>query len=640
MGWFWRVEFDAAAVVVLLTVFVWYFIEKRIPVISHKVFLVLWVHVFLATSFEIMCYQLKSQGYALSSDTFMWFFSMQAFFVYMVLITFVWYTLTLANVDKNEHKILKLVIHVITGVVALIHILNPITKWAYYFEGKKYSFAWASAILVSCSVILLCQILYIIKTHLNELTYAKSRLLLFDLLICFLAIPIEIKLNFSLLCFAMTMVILSLYQYLQNPAKMLDSTTKVFNRSFFNTFVVNKFLSKKRFGIIVLAMDDFKFINKTYGVSNGDQMLVQVAAYLKTYVSEGFRVFRLGSDQFCLVGKKEESQLVETAERIKDRFRHPWYGDNSAGIMMSASMCYIECPKNAETLGELVEIMDYSMAIAKKTKKGGVSKADELMLERLKEDKAIEKAVKLAIDRDELMVYYQPIFSVSHDAYNSAEALVRLKDDELGWISPEKFIPIAEKNGMIVQMGEVILEKVCRFIRDFKIADTTIEYIEVNISPIQLAQKNFVERVKAILEKYDVKPNQINMEITEMATLSGSDVVDENIGELVDYGIKFSLDDYGSGNANIDYINKMPFSIIKLDKYIVWDSFKNQKAGITLEYTIGMLNALKLYIVAEGVETEEMKSQLEKIGCHYLQGWYYSKAVDQDEFMTLLEKSA
>lgn len=306
---------------------------------------------------------------------------------------------------------------------------------------------------------------------------------------------------------------------------------------------------------------------------------------------------------------------------------------------MSASITCIECPKDAEAYGELVEVIDYSMAVAKKNKKGGVSMATDVELDKIRNDKAVEKAVRLAMDRDELMVYYQPIYSVTHGAYNSAEALVRLHDDELGWISPEVFIPIAEKNGMIVEMGEMILEKVCKFIRDNNLKDTGIEYIEVNISSIQLIQVDFADRVKDILEKYDVKPEQINIEITETATIASMSVVKENINKLVEYGIAFSLDDYGSGYANIDYINRMPFKIIKLDKYIIWDAFKNDKAGITLEYTIGMLNALELLIVAEGVETVEMRDRLTNIGCHYMQGWYYSKAVSDREFIKLIQQN-
>jgi EAL domain-containing protein (putative c-di-GMP-specific phosphodiesterase class I) len=276
------------------------------------------------------------------------------------------------------------------------------------------------------------------------------------------------------------------------------------------------------------------------------------------------------------------------------------------------------------------------MTVAKKTQKGCVSNASDIDLDKIKQDKAMEKAIKLAIDRDELMVYYQPIFSVKKNVYNSAEALVRIHDEELGWISPEEFIPIAEKNGLIIEMGERILTKVCRFIRDFHLSETTVEYIEVNISPVQLNQLGFADRVKHILEEYDVNPEQINIEITETATINAGAMVNDNISSLLDYGISFSLDDYGSGNANISYINHMPFKIIKIDKFIIWDSFKNEKAGITLEYTIGMLNALNLYIVAEGIETEEMQQCLEKFGCHYMQGWYYSKAIPEQEFAALV----
>lgn len=128
------------------------------------------------------------------------------------------------------------------------------------------------------------------------------------------------------------------------------------------------------------------------------------------------------------------------------------------------------------------------------------------------------------------------------------------------------------------------------------------------------------------------------MEITETATLNSESIVFKNINALTEYGIAFSLDDFGSGNANISYINTMPFKIIKIDKNLIWDAFKNDTAGITLEYTINMLNALKLNIVAEGVETEEMTNRLTDYGCHYMQGWFYSKAIPANDFMDVISK--
>lgn len=152
-------------------------------------------------------------------------------------------------------------------------------------------------------------------------------------------------------------------------------------------------------------------------------------------------------------------------------------------------------------------------------------------------------------------------------------------------------------------------------------------------------QYDFADMMIGIMEEYSVKPSQINLEITETSSMSIAVAIEKNVSKLVDYGISLSLDDYGSGNANIDYINQLPFKLIKLDKGIIWDSFKSSKAGTTLEYTIGMLKALDLGIVAEGVETKEMMEQLAAFGCHYMQGWYYSKAVPDREFMKVIEGS-
>ena len=198
------------------------------------------------------------------------------------------------------------------------------------------------------------------------------------------------------------------------------------------------------------------------------------------------------------------------------------------------------------------------------------------------------------------------------------------------------FIPIAERCGVINELGDLIFENVCRFIKENNLANTSIEYIDINVSPLQLMQKDYSKNLLRVMKKYDVQPSQINIEITETAAMTTFPVVNDNLYDLVENGIAVSLDDYGSGYANIGYINKMPFKFIKIDKDIVWEAFKNEKASITLEYTICMLAALKMNIIAEGVETEEMRELLTTFGCQYLQGWYFSKAVPGEEFMKML----
>lgn len=632
----WDLAYDYAAIYLLLIIIIWYFHEKRIPLASHRTFLVALAAVFVSTGLEIVSTKLAQMS-GMEGNVGFWVTStLQHLALNAIPLLFAYYVLQIVHINAKQmlHAKWMLALCGVVDVAALV--TNPYTHWVYEAEGWQYTYDYGVLALITVAIAAIVASSVVALHRVNHTLFAKAMVVLFHMLLVVLAVFLQLKTHVLLLNFVTATVCLTIYYYLQNPNAVIDTVTKQFNRRFFGEYLHTFFINEKPFGIVVVAMDDFKFINKTYGVENGDNLLRQIGAFMET-LPFAKTVFRLGADQFCIVLYKDLDQIDAVAQTVHERFRHPWYSENQAGIMMSASICCVNCPTDASAYGQLIEVMDYSMSMAKRLQKGRITYAKDYDLGKIKQDKAFEKAVKQALDRDELMVYYQPIFSVEKGVYNSAEALVRLHDEELGWISPEDFIPIAERNGMIIEMGEVILDKVCRFIHDFKLAQTTVEYIEVNISPVQLMQQHFSDRVKQIMEKYDMRPNQINIEITETATISMADTVNANIMDLVQYGIKFSLDDYGSGYANIDYINHMPFSIIKLDKYIIWDAFKSTKAGITLKHTIGMLNELELHIVAEGVETAEMRDHLADIGCHFMQGWYYSKAVSDQDFIRLIE---
>lgn len=632
----WDLAYDYAAIYLLLIIIMWYFHEKRIPLASHRTFLVALSAVFASTGLEIVSTKLAQTTGTAGSTVFWVTSTLQHLALNAIPLLFAYYVLQIVHINAKQMLQAKWMLSVCGVVDVAVLVTNPYTNWVYEVDEEWYIYNYGVIVLITVAILVIVASSVVAICRVNHTLFAKTMVVMFHMLLVVIAVIMQLKTHVLFLNFVTATVCLTLYYYLQNPNGVIDTVTKQFNRRFLGEYLHTFFVNEKPFGIVVVAMDDFKFINKTYGVENGDNLLRQIGAFMDK-LPFAKTVFRLGADQFCIVLYKELDQIDNVAQTIHERFRHPWYSENQIGIMMSASICCVNCPADASAYGQLIEVMDYSMSMAKRLKKGMITYAKDYDLGKIKQDKAFEKAVKQALDRDELMVYYQPIFSVQKGVYNSAEALVRLHDAQLGWISPEDFIPIAERNGMIIEMGEVILDKVCRFIHDFKLAQTTVEYIEVNISPVQLMQQHFSDRVKQIMEKYDVRPEQINIEITETATISMADTVNANIMDLVQYGIKFSLDDYGSGYANIDYINHMPFSIIKLDKYIIWDAFKSTKAGITLKHTIGMLNELELHIVAEGVETAEMRDHLADIGCHYMQGWYYSKAVSDTEFIHLIE---
>ena len=218
----------------------------------------------------------------------------------------------------------------------------------------------------------------------------------------------------------------------------------------------------------------------------------------------------------------------------------------------------------------------------------------------------------------------------------SAEALIRLTDEKLGFVSPEEFIPIAERSGRILKIGEIVFESVCRFLSEGVITQYGIKYIEVNLSVVECMQSSLSEKLFHTMNQYHLDPSQINLEITETATAERIGMLVKNMTELHKNGITFSLDDYGTGYSNISYMMSLPFHIIKIDKSLLWSSMKNEKAMIALESIISMIRGMNMKILVEGVENEEMVELLKKLECHYLQGFYYSKPVPENEFIAFM----
>lgn len=604
---------------------------------SNKVYQLFIVDALLATVFEITATHLARNMEVVGYPLFYFVLSLQTLFINFIPILFAYYVLLLANLNIRM-GLWNIAFRIATAIDVAIIALNPFFHWAFTFKDEHYMIAPVGAIMYVIDVLMLTLAVVILIRFRKNFQFIKPMPLTFLFFCGVLSCIGQIVMYFPTLDLWIMAVALTLYHYQHNSNMVTDSVTGVFNRRFMGEYISNLFYDQKPFGVILMAMDDFKFINKTYGVETGDFLLCQAADFLETLEKKA-TVFRFNADQFCVVLNLQDDALTLAANKIYDRFHKPWKSEKDTDIMLSASICYLECPKDAPSYSALVEVLDYAMGETKRFRKGQVSKVSEIDIERARDEKAIEKAIQTALTNDTLMVFYQPIYSSEKGGYHSAEALVRLKDETLGWISPEIFIPIAEKNGFIIEMGERILTKVCRFIHDNQLEKTSIEFIEVNLSPIQLLQVQFAKRAKQIIEEYGIRPEQLNFEITETSAINSIPSVLDNINALLDYGICFSLDDYGSGYANINYINSMPFSIVKIDKDILWESFKNTKAAVTLEYTIAMLNALNLSIVAEGVETEEMQEKLTTFGCHYLQGWHFSKALPAEDFLKLIRKA-
>ena len=250
----------------------------------------------------------------------------------------------------------------------------------------------------------------------------------------------------------------------------------------------------------------------------------------------------------------------------------------------------------------------------------------------------IDHIISTGIKNNSFEMYYQPIYSVEKKQFVSAEALIRLRDEKLGFVSPSIFIPAAEKNGAIHQIGDFVLEDVISFIAKSDLEKYGLEYIELNLSVAQCIESNLSEKVMALLEKYTVSPDKINLEITETSENLNFEIIEENINMLASRGIKFSLDDFGTGYSNILRITKLPLNIIKLDKSFV-DDLEKPGMKTVISETVSMLKKMKKKILIEGVETYEDLDYFRNVGCDYIQGYYFSKPLTKDDFFEFLRNS-
>ena len=412
-----------------------------------------------------------------------------------------------------------------------------------------------------------------------------------------------------------------------------DNVTGALNRTAFTVHIkesLHKRISEK---VFVLGLDNFKLINEIYGMQFGDKVMQLLVSVLQQEYGQT-KVFRIGGDKFAVVCD-ESIENVTVLDRLHRILSRKWI-IRGVELELSACICLIHSGRHGEE--DVIRAMDYAMERAKSIGKGEFLEVDEKIAEDMARRAAIEQEIMAVIETGRFEVYYQPIFDVHTRRIHSMEALARLKVPGYGYVSPEEFILIAEQNGTILRIGLLVLEEVCRFINEYNLKSKGIEFVEVNLSVVQCMQDAIHDEIKQVLKKYQIPPAMINLEITESAAAYSEEKLVRNMARLSLTDITFSLDDYGSGYSNVNYLVDLPFSIVKIDKYLVWAAVKKVSSRRVLENTIAMFKDINLKVVTEGIENPEMMEMVTAMGADYLQGYYFSKPVPKEKLVKCLEE--
>ncbi len=424
-----------------------------------------------------------------------------------------------------------------------------------------------------------------------------------------------------------------MYFMSENSIIYVDSLTGALSREALTYHLDQS--AKKRISekIFIIALDNFKLVNEIYGMEGGNELMVSLVNALTKEYSKAL-VFRFGGDTFAVV-MEETQETKKELDRIQRILGKTWHLQD-AEIELSACICLIHSVFHNKE--DLIRAIDYAIAQAKSIGKGQFFEMDGKSSGNLQRRTAIEQTMMRSIESGYFEVYYQPIYDIKQKRIHSMEALARLNVPVYGFISPEEFIRIAEQNGTIVQIGMLVLEDVCRFIKEYDLQEKGIEFVEVNLSVVQCMKETIYRDIREMLKRYDIPPTMINLEITESAAAYSEQLLIRNMARLSLMDVTFSLDDYGSGYSNIQYLVDLPFSIVKIDKYIIWAAMKKVSSRKVIENTIAMFKDINLKIVAEGIENLEMIQMLTDMGADYLQGYFFSKPVPKEEFIKCLEE--
>ena len=630
-------QLNIASIVLTILLFVIFLLRKSYPTISRKLFKFLIAFNALSAGCEILVVFLGTGALVLPS---FW----QQFFVilyYLIHITlhyiFLYYVTSSAR-GILANKAEKITFSVGYGILILLLLTNPVHHWVFTFNASnEYQYSFGLIIIIAtCAASLLYALIITLKNK-NSLKKLQLGLDVFFLIVWFVAILVEVLVpHVYVENFTITITVLLCTIVTDNPDKYFYASTGVYNEETFNMVYGEKLRKKSAFKLLCFNYKDFNLYIQKVGLKRANVAVFETLKHLrKDYGQQN--VFTLRRNIYVVDITKVSWDVEKECHRI---FENCYKGglQHNPDLKLEAQFTIIQCPNDCETLIDLHSAISMMLFDPENIKDQLLTRFDSKLLSaRHRREKIIMK-IHDAIEHDGFEMYYQPLYNWKKDRYLGLEALIRFKDNGDESFSPGEFIPIAEEEGLIFQIDEIVFEKVCRFIRNNELAKYGVEFIDINLSLLKLLDPATVDRYKELTARYEVDPKFINLEITETAEGDGKylNIVRNNIAKFRDAGFSFSLDDYGSGYSTVVYMAEMDVKIVKIDASILWNAMKNRKYYTVLENCVRLIYCFDKECVCEGVENEEQAMTLKKLGVDFFQGYLYSKPVKEEEILKLL----
>ena len=540
----------------------------------------------------------------------------------------------------HDNKLISVKKMLLAGIATIllvsIVLTNPFTEKLFYFdisagyvEGPWYRLMYYSALFH------LAVILILVISWKKEFGPQKIKVILDILILCGCGVVIQL-LYYPLLMtgFGMSLGILALFLTINNPNANRDSLTGVYNHLYLTRRSDELIAAGKSFHIITIYLYQLKHINKVAGVEGGDYILQLTAKKLEELC--GSRVFRITGKRFLVLTMSlQECEYYIT--QIKKRFETDMQLD--ADSSKPATPVILSGIVHGQKLGASGLMLEYAEYLESLSMQNGmieVIQDDQQTMDGFLYNKKVEQYLHTAIAQDLFEVYYQPVYSTEKNDFVTLEALSRLHHPELGWIAPDVFIQIAEKNHMIEQITDLQFKRICMFINEHRGLMKKLFNIKVNLSSLDLMRSDCSSHFIRMMDDMDIHHDWIQFEITETVATEYNAGLGMVIDGFMAAGVRLCLDDFGSGYANLNTVMRLPFSAIKIDRTLLFDICNDKKRAMFYQSIIETFHRMGYSIVSEGVETEEEMSLLSSWGADMIQGYYFSRPLPVEKLLKLL----
>jgi EAL domain-containing protein (putative c-di-GMP-specific phosphodiesterase class I) len=540
------------------------------------------------------------------------------FFLYVVDLIGRWY-------DIKKYKTILMLIPVIIFYVILF--INPFTDFAFTFVDGEYKrgygiyFEYAAA-----AFYMICGIYWIIKYR-NAIGVKKTIDIILFLSLIITGVIIQLILpDIKVELFLTSVGLLSIGCNIENRDQVVNRITDCYNADTLLSDNEQYIRAGFKYRLYVINISNLNIVINYFGVNRLNAILNKIGTRLKGIIYKNDTVYYLNSGSFIFLTfdtyRDKSNEIIDALNTVTEL----------ADLNIGVAILKLSVPFMVSNVDEILNI-------SKKinSKDNTIKVLDNSFIEKIKRETLVEKAIRYAINNNSFNVVYQPIVSTKTDRVHSLEALSRIIDPEIGFISPDEIINVAEETGLIYELSEKIFERVVSDISKGDFNKFNLDHVAINISRLELNRVDLPFNLKSITEKYGVDISFINLEITETHQSEDNTLLLKPFNRLKEIGFNFSLDDYGTGLSNISSIYEMDFNIVKIDKSILWNSVKSDGYKAILDSNIEILHNLKFKLVCEGVETKEQVDYLKNHNVEYIQGYYYSKPIGYDDLIEYLK---